>query len=453
MVLDSIPRDASHTSSTAEFEDKPIEVQQEQPDTHDSFPIVDTTDSKFAKRILRKVDFRVLPIFGIVYTVAYVDRANISVARVAGIDEELDLDPGSRASIALLVFFIGYIIFEIPGNILIKRGAVTIGQGFVDSWVSLSVLRAFLGAFEAGLYPGFVYIITCWYTRYEVQKRLAIFYFLAQGLSSFGRAVSVVLEIFSWFIIVDFPNSKRIEFLNEKEKSFVIQRLEDDGGEEDKSPVTWATIWKTCQDWQIWSYSFMYMTGAIGGYSFTLFLPIILEDSLGFSQELSFILSTPPIIFAVLVGGFISWLAGETRLRGPFIIVLGIFALVGFCMMGFLSNATARYVGVFIGEAGVQNFVVTSLAWQANNIRGEAKRAVATAFIVMASGISGIYSSLVFRQQNAPRYIPGVIAVLAPSVVTIILAVLTSLILKRRIKEVDKEKIIIEGSETFRYTL
>lgn len=63
----------------------------------------------------------------------------------------------------VLFFFIRYIILEIPGNILIKKtgaanwitaitiawGAVTIGQGFVDSWISFSVIRAFLGAFEA----------------------------------------------------------------------------------------------------------------------------------------------------------------------------------------------------------------------------------------------------------------------------------------------------------------
>src|SRR5882724_2068019 len=96
----------------------------------------------------------------------------------------------------------------------------------------------------------------------------------------------------------------------------------------------------------------MYMAGAIGGYSFMLFLPIILKDSLGFSQELSFIMANPPVIFAVIVGGFISWLADRTRMRGPFIVVLGVFAPLGFCMMGFLKNAPARYVGKFsIGKS------------------------------------------------------------------------------------------------------
>lgn len=91
----------------------------------------------------------------------------------------------------------------------------------------------------------------------------------------------------------------------------------------------------------------MYMTGAIGGYSFTLFLPVILQNSLGYSQELSFILSTPPVVFAVLVGGVVAWLADKIQLRGPFVAVLGTAAVVGFCMMGFLESATARLIGEF----------------------------------------------------------------------------------------------------------
>jgi hypothetical protein len=68
-------------------------------------------------------------------------------------------------------------------------------------------------------------------------------------------------------------------------------------------------------------------------------------------------------------------------------------------MTGFLKTPTSRYIGNFLGEAGVNGLVVTCLAWQANNIRGDAKRSVETAMQIMISGIGGIYSSLVFRQQ------------------------------------------------------
>lgn len=55
--------------------------------------------------------------------------------------------------------------------------------------------------------------------------------------------------------------------------------------------------------------------------------------------------------------------------------------------------------GSFLGFAGVNGFIVTSLAWQSNNIRGDAKRSVSTAIIVMMSGVGGIYAGLVFREQ------------------------------------------------------
>jgi hypothetical protein len=59
----------------------------------------------------------------------------------------------------------------------------------------------------------------------------------------------------------------------------------------------------------------MYMSGAIGVYGFLFFLPIILRDGLGYSLELSFILSAPPALFAVVVALTVSWIADKTRLR------------------------------------------------------------------------------------------------------------------------------------------
>lgn len=116
------------------------------------------------KRILRKIDFRLLPIVVALHAVALVDRTNISVGRISGMDDDLKLDIGTRASIVTSTFFIGYILFNIPSNIVIRGvgparflgtitfawGIVTIGIGFVHSWVVAAVLRSLLGVFEAG---------------------------------------------------------------------------------------------------------------------------------------------------------------------------------------------------------------------------------------------------------------------------------------------------------------
>lgn len=124
----------------------------------------------------------------IIFGFSLLDRTNISAAYIAAMSEDLELTLGyvfstvaipfeviwhgltnasarrARYSIALLVFFIGYALFEIPSNMVIRRigarvwlpfliivwGAAVLGMGFVHSWVSLTVLRVVLGIFEAG---------------------------------------------------------------------------------------------------------------------------------------------------------------------------------------------------------------------------------------------------------------------------------------------------------------
>jgi len=103
-------------------------------------------------------------------------------------------------------------------------------------------------------------------------------------------------------------------------------------------------------DWKIWSFSFMYMAGAVGVYAFLFFLPIILRNGLGYSLSMSFILSAPPALFSVIVAMSVSWLADKTRVRGPFVVLQGLIAIVGLCMTGFLEAPTPRYAGPNLQE-------------------------------------------------------------------------------------------------------
>ncbi|KAM5341511.1 hypothetical protein ACJ41O_014542 [Fusarium nematophilum] len=442
--------------------------------------VQDTHDPKFKKRVLRKIDWRLLPILGCLYTIALVDRSNVAVARISGMDEDLGLDQGSRASITLMVFFIGYILFEIPSNAFIHKlgaanwlaflafawGMVSLGIGFLHSWQGFAVLRSLLGVFEAGFFPGCVYLVSSWYVRYEVQKRMAGFFLTASALSAFANilaygliqianhhhykgwrwifiiegAITVIAGIGSWFVIVDFPDSDANTFLTAEERAFVKARLEADRGPEEREKVTMKVILKTAADWKPWAFSLMYMAGAVGVYAFLFFLPIILRGGLGYSLELSFILSTPPQLFSVVEAMSISWLADRIKLRGPFVIFQGLIGIVGLCMTGFLNGPTPRYIGTFLGVAGANGLVVTTLAWQANNIVGDSRRAVSTGILISMSGVGGIYSSMVFRQQDAPNYIPGIVAVMAINVAAVVTAIFTMLMLRYQNQQVDKGK-------------
>lgn len=132
-----------------------------------------------------------------------------------------------------------------------------------------------------GLFPSFVYLIGSWYPRYQLQSRLSIFYGSAIGLSAFGPilaygiiqiarytpsyagwrwiyivegAVTVLLGVLAWFLVVDFPDSRRTKFLDDEQKAWALKQLADDRGDEteQKTEVTWSVIWETCKDWKIW---------------------------------------------------------------------------------------------------------------------------------------------------------------------------------------------------------
>ncbi|KAM0329313.1 hypothetical protein ACHAQA_004618 [Verticillium albo-atrum] len=452
-----------------------------------------TQDAKYERRLLHKIDLRLLPILGCLYTIAMVDRSNVAVARIAGMDEDLGLDQGNRASIVLMVFFISYILFEIPSNAILHRvgaanclafyafawGFVTLGMGFLQNWQGLAVLRVLLGLFEAGFFPGCVYLVSTWYCRFEVQKRMALFFLTGSALSAFANILAYgiiqiarhhpykgwrwiyiiegVITIFagaaSWFIIIDFPDSPKNTFLTAEEKAFVQARLAADRGPEEREKVTMKAILHTASDWKPWAFSIMYSAGAVGVYAFLFFLPIILRGGLGYSLMMSFILSTPPSLFSVVEAMAISWLADRTRMRGPFVVFQGLIGIVGLCMTGFLEHPTPRYAGTFLGVAGANGLVVTTLAWQANNIVGDARRAISTALLISLSGIGGIFSSMVFRQQDAPNYIPGIIAVMAIYAAAVLAAICTMLALRWQNKKADEGKFLCEGREGFRYTM
>lgn len=263
----------------------------------------------------------------------------------------------------------------------------------------------------------------------------------------------MIAAVAAYFIIVDFPASKSNKFLTEEERAFVQARLVEDRGTEDEHvKINAAVILRTALDWKIWSFSMMYFAGASGVYAFSFFLPIILRQGLGYSLELSFVLTAFPPCFAVIVVMTVSWLADKYRVRGLPVIGQGLLGIVGLCMTGFLDTPVPRYVGTFLGYAGAVGLVVTSMSWMANNLRGDGKRAVATAIMISISGVGGIYSSLVFRQQDAPNYIPGLVAVMAANCLAVVLAIVSLLVLKMQNRRADKGEIIIEGLAEFRYT-
>jgi len=193
------------------------------------------------------------------------------------------------------------------------------------------------------------------------------------------------------------------------------------------------------------------MCCGIAVYAFAYFTPLILQG-LGFTTTKVYLLSAPPNIAAIPYAFGFSWLADKLRIRGPFVILHAIVAIIGLMLTEYCKNNAVRYFGVFLGIAGANANLPTILAWQANNIRGHDVRAIASGFQIAAGAIGGIYASLTFQQKQAPHYTGGLWATAAAQFAILIGTLVILLKNRSGNRRADNKTELVEGLEGFRYT-
>ena len=138
-------------------------------------------------RTIRKLSTRILPLIFILYMVAFIDRINISFAALT-MNRELAITSQQYGLLAG-IFFVGYLIFEVPSNLLMHRigariwiarilvtwGIVATLTGFVQNVTELCVARFLLGVAEAGFFPGIILYLTYWFRQREQALAIALF--------------------------------------------------------------------------------------------------------------------------------------------------------------------------------------------------------------------------------------------------------------------------------------
>jgi hypothetical protein len=93
------------------------------------------------------------------------------------------------------------------------------------------------------------------------------------------------------------------------------------------------------------------------------------------------------------------------------------------------------------------------MAYQANNIRGQWKRAFASATLVGFGGIGGITGSTVFRTQDRPTYRPGIWACIICNLLIVVTVCINTVVFRRKNKQADRGEVVLEGDPKFRYTI
>ncbi|CAM1510773.1 Fc.00g082860.m01.CDS01 [Cosmosporella sp. VM-42] len=457
-------------------------------------------DEERVKKIVRKVDIRLVGVLAILYVTAFLDRSNLGNAYIAGMGADLGLAVGHRYSLVAMIFFVGYILIDFPAawlgktvgisiwipSIALGWGVLTIGQGFVKSWGGLLVCRLLLGICEGGFIPVAVYVLSVWYTRYEVHKRYAAFYVLGiassglSGLLAYGiekmegdagirgwswifileGVATCAVALASYVLILDLPgraSRKNIlgipPALTAEEVAIMMARIDKDNGLADTEDFT---IWKMLselKDWKVWEYAALIMFNNVSLYAFSYFLPIILRQGLGYDVAKAQIMTFPPYAVGVVWVLFVAWLCDKLQVRGPAMIFNSTMYIVGIAMVGFAKNTNTRYAGVFLGVVGITGNVPTNFGYQQNNTVGQAKKAVAGALMTVGGGLAGIIAGNIFQAKDAPNYRPGLIIAICFQGLAILIPLKNFFIFTRLNRKADRGEVVLEGIPGFRYTL
>lgn len=221
------------------------------------------------KRLLRRVDVRLLPICAWMYLLNYLDRGNIGNARVLNQEtgnsliQETGITPSQYAWVVTL-FSIAYCLFEVPSNWIMKKyvhpshwlgillvawGACTMAFAAVHNFTTTAIVRVLIGVFEAGFFPGIVFLITFWYRPEERSIRIALIVSSATLAGAFGGCIAYGvghmngiggIAGFRWLSILEgaltivsvipmllvLPNHPTtVKWLSNDEKGFAITRV------------------------------------------------------------------------------------------------------------------------------------------------------------------------------------------------------------------------------------
>lgn len=404
----------------------------------------------------QQVDVRLLPMLAILYLLSHLDRANIGNAKIEGLAKDLSLGD-LQYNIVLSLFFIPYILLEIPSNILLKcfsRPSVYLGilvtswgfimtlHGVVNNFAGLLVLRILLGVFEAGFYPAAVYLCTAWYMPTQLATRISYFYFTSalsggfSGLLAAGIAqmdglggyegwrwiflleglVTVLLGISCFFFLVDTPSLSG-RWLSANEIRFLeLQHFIKEGGcstgETKKDKFNWYDLKATLTNWRLYiqGYSLLCMSACSYGTKFTM--PSIIKG-MGFSNTNAQLMTVPPYVAGAISALFFARLSDHFRWRMPFVAGPFFLVVIGYSIItsfrGDLSggNTGPGYFALVVTCLGIYPLSPAASSWAANNLAPASRRSLGVALNISLGNLGGIVGSFMYLDKEAPTYQTG----------------------------------------------
>ncbi|KAH6880030.1 major facilitator superfamily domain-containing protein [Thelonectria olida] len=405
-------------------------------------------DTPEERRLVRKIDMVLLPCLWWMYILAYLDKGNIANANAAGLSEDLGLTD-NEYSLFISVFFVGYFIFEVPSNLVMVKirpsiylstivfcwGCIVSGMSQSKTLRGFLVGRFFLGCVEAGMFPGALFVLTCWYTKKEVGKRFCVFFTSGCVAPALGgimagaiiRSLDGVRGMPGWrwlllieglitvfcsgclfFLIPDYPRNSR-RFTAEQRQLAQIRMMYDRNINVtlDHSTLTSRqALLAVLADWKTWVFLVLYnLNGTCT--TITYFIPTILK-TLGYTKVSAQWMTVPIYITGAISMLVFSYTSDKTQDRRWHLTFLHLVPVAACFVSLFVSNTVVKYVMMCLFIGGLYTALPLILNWASECISFPTKkRSVAIAFINSFCNLSMIYGSYLWPSADAPRHVIG----------------------------------------------
>ncbi|KAI9148893.1 transporter [Paramyrothecium foliicola] len=404
------------------------------------------------KKVFRKVDVRLVPMLALLYLICHIDRANIGNAKIEGMVEDLNMT-GVQYNTVLSIFFVPYVLFEVPSNIILKKfkrpswylgiltvswGIVMTCTGLVKNFGGLMTTRVLLGIFEAGFFPGAIYLCSYWYMPKDLSTRISYFYcasalsgafsgllaaaiaqmdgvgglegwrwiFILEGLAT------VVIGVACFLFLIDTPALSTRWLEPDEIRYLELSMFVKQGGQfHEESKFKMRDLWIVLSNWRVYVLAYFLVCQSALSYGTKFTLPTITK-AMGFSTTDAQLMSAPPYVAAAASAIIFAKISDRFYWRMPFVAIpLAIVAIAYAILIG-LDGALAEkrgpaYFAIVFAVIGIYPIQAAAASWNANNIAPASRRAIGIALMNCVGNIGGIVGSFMYLESEKPKYHTG----------------------------------------------
>ncbi|KAF0328556.1 vitamin H transporter [Colletotrichum asianum] len=394
------------------------------------------------KAVRKRLDWKFLPMVCAMLMMNYLDRINVSNTRLAGMQDDLHMSD-TMWSAGISLFYVGYIISQVPANVIITKGKPRIllpccmlGWSVTTLWLT-----------EGPFVPAVSLMTSSWYTKHESPLRMGIWHAgntISQAISGLLAAgilqnmddvagmsawqwflllegiVSITIGLVSFWFVPNFPESTGTYFLTAEESQMAQYRqtVSAGGRAEDDEGDYWGGILAT----------------------------------LGFGDTTTYLIQAPPPIIAFLVTLAVSWSSGRMLEHGYHIIVPILLTLVACVVMITTLNVGARYFCMILLVTGPFVGLNLQISWETTVVpRPRTKRAALIAIANCVSSVSHWFTPYFFLRDQEPYYQTGGGAIIVGCGLTVIFVLVTKWYCWEKNKELDEHERVSGESNGWRF--